>query len=139
MNRRFDLADQKGKTVISLQVVRETMTSRANYGGGDECSHVSIEIDPIKAEISCVKCKANLAPVEWLAQLIEYWHHVTRMQDSYTRSRRAMEMQAAKLERKSRCKCQHCGRVTRVVLPRLNYAELRSLDKPESPPPTEEK
>lgn len=136
MIRKFDLADQKGRTVISLAVVRETMTDRANTGGG--CSHVGIEVDPVKATIACTECKAELSPVEWIAQLIEYWHHVSYMHNSYNRSRRAMEMQAKKLERKSRCKCQHCGRVTRVVLPRLNYAELRSLDKPESPPPQEE-
>jgi len=39
------------------------------------------------------------------------------------------------LERKSKCKCQHCGRVTRVVLPRLSYAELREIEKAGDPQP----
>lgn len=134
MKRRFDLADQKGKTVISLDVVRENMVTR-NAVVGSSCSHMSVEVDPIKATIECRDCKAALSPVEWIYQLIEYWQHVTYMHESANRSRAAMELQAKKLERKSKCKCQHCGRVTRVVLPRLNYAELRSVDTAGDPMP----
>jgi hypothetical protein len=44
-----------------------------------------------------------------------------------------MELQAKKLERKSKCKCQHCGRVTRVVLPRLSMADLRAVESAGDP------
>jgi hypothetical protein len=136
--RRFDLLDQKGKTVISLDLVRESMVTRnATDGGG--CAHIGVEVDPIKATLECVACKAQLSPTQWIYQLIEYWDHVVHMHDSANRSRRAMEMQAQMLERKSRCKCDHCGRVTRVRLPRLNYAQLRSLDQPAERPPTNPK
>lgn len=132
IKRRFDLLDQKGKTVISLDLVRETMMTRTETRSG-ECSHIGVEVDPIKATLECTACKAQLSATQWIYQLIEYWTHVEYMHNSANRSRAAMELQAKKLERKSKCKCQHCGRVTRVVLPRLNYAELRDLDKAGDP------
>ena len=131
--RRFDLLDQKGAKVISLDLVRDSMLTRTETRNG-ECPHIGVEVDPIKATLECTKCKAQLSPTQWIYQLIEYWHHVVYMHDSANRSRAAMELQAKKLERKSKCKCQHCGRVTRVVLPRLSYAELRDLDKAGDPP-----
>lgn len=132
--RRFDLLDQKGAKVISLDLVRDTMVTRAEVPNG-ECPHIGVEVDPIKATLECVACKAQLSPTQWIYQLIEYWQHVVYMHDSANRSRAAMELQAKKLERKSKCKCQHCGRVTRVVLPRLSYAELREIEKAGDPQP----
>lgn len=73
------------------------------------CKHSSIRIDAQKAEVECEACGEKLNPV-WL---------LTRMCNEETRYEREWKKYLAILreyKKKSRCKCEHCGKFTNIKI-----------------------
>lgn len=90
--------------VIELSVVRE---GRLLRGMQQKCSHNRVSLNALLTTIECKTCKAHLNPVAWLIDHSEYWTYVKRLVAEYNEARERHAMV-------SRCKCQHCGKMTRV-------------------------
>lgn len=131
---RVDLGDEKGKKVISLTVVRQ---ARHWQPGPPACTHLEIEVDTILATVQCVQCKQRLCPVEWIARLAETWHVVEyHHQRAHEQTARLQEVER-RLHAKARCKCQHCGQVTRITWPVVSDSAVRQLMTAANAPPQE--
>lgn len=75
-----------------------------NYG---KCRHLHIEVDNQLAEVTCRDCKERLNPIRvliWLA------NEDDRLRNTWARTYAALEL----MQKKTRCKCQHCGRLTHI-------------------------
>lgn len=86
--------------VISLDEVR----SRYRY---DKCRHLRVEVDADLAECTCKDCGERLNPI---AVLVRYATEESRLSQCID----AMKVEREKLEKRVRCKCDHCGKMTRV-------------------------
>lgn len=72
-----------------------------------QCRHLNISVHEDRAEVSCRDCGEKLNPI-WV---------LTRMAKEETKwSLRRSEFIAARAEfaKRQRCKCQHCGQMTRI-------------------------
>jgi hypothetical protein len=87
-----------------------------NYG---KCPHAHVEIDEKLAEVVCSDCKEKLNPI-WVLTMLS-------REDSRLRDRWAgMRAEIRLLGERTRTKCDHCHKFTRVKL-RANYEEVRAL------------
>lgn len=102
---KIDLPDADGSNVITLSVVRESR--RLREIGGTRCSHMNVTTDTTLAELKCGDCGERLNPVEYLAGLAEEWHRIERLYFQYREAKAAYDA-------KGRCRCEHCGKLTRV-------------------------
>lgn len=90
-----------------LSIVQTTYT---------DCQHRHVEVDEKLAEVTCVDCKAKLNPVAVLMRFA---------QDDSLLERRWRELQAQVelLRGRTRCKCDHCGKIT-PIRSRASYATI---------------
>ena len=73
-----------------------------------KCLHTNIYVDEAEWQITCRLCGAVLDPVAFLV-------HVAR-QSTFVKWQLAELEKALKSTRdKTRCKCQHCGKMTSIV------------------------
>ncbi len=74
-----------------------------------ECSHTFVHyyVNPAEAEVTCGKCKTKLNPMWVLGQL-------ANGDRRYAESQRAAKAAQARLDERSRTKCEHCKRMTRI-------------------------
>lgn len=86
--------------VISLSIAREKYRPGA-------CAHRSMIVDEELNEVICKACGAKLNPVAMLARF-------ATEESRWTYQLKEMRAIKKKLEEKSRCKCEHCNRFTRV-------------------------
>lgn len=75
----------------------------------DKCQHKHISVDEVENEVECADCGKRLNPIVALVRLAR------------EESRLKIRIQQLKelnrqFDEKSRTKCQHCGRMTRVRL-----------------------
>ncbi|GAB2889496.1 hypothetical protein GCM10027202_17620 [Microvirgula curvata] len=84
------------------------MLDRERPAIGKLCHHHRVMVDEAKANVTCRDCGEKLNPVWVLSQMAkkESWqrNHIMDMH-------RAAEKAASKL----RCKCEHCGHMTRIA------------------------
>lgn len=71
------------------------------------CHHQAFVIDHEKSEVECKDCKAKLNPM-WVLQQLAARDH--RFQAAHLRYHEEMK----RLDERTRTKCQHCGKLTRV-------------------------
>lgn len=76
-------------------------------GKSKPCYHNSFVVDPEKSEVECAKCGEKLNPMWVLSHLATADRN---MADNFKRAQEAM----SRLEDRSRTKCQHCGKLTRI-------------------------
>lgn len=87
-----------------------------SYG---KCQHQRVEVDEKLAEVRCTDCNEKLNPVNVLIMLSR--------EDDRLRDRWAvMRAEIRLLGERTRTKCDHCGKFTRVKL-RANYQEVREM------------
>lgn len=74
-----------------------------------KCQHfnASFEVDVDAGECTCSKCGEKVSPIFVLQQLM---HHESR----WNRTREAYQEEMRRLEERSRTKCDHCGKMTRI-------------------------
>lgn len=87
--------------VISLRVARDQYARR-------KCKHLSILVHQDLSEVECGDCGQKLNPV---ALLIRFATEETR----WAREGEAIREMRRELDARVRCKCQHCGQMTRIV------------------------
>lgn len=92
--------------VLPPNVIRLTKVRDAWAAG--RCQHPRVEVDAELAQVECMDCHAKLNPI---AVLVRYATEESRM-SRQIEAKRALDVQ---LNAKLRCKCEHCGRMTRVV------------------------
>lgn len=71
------------------------------------CSHLRCVVDPKLADVTCNDCGERINPI-WL---------LTRMANDdrrYAESRSRHQQEAKRLAERSRTKCEHCNRMTRI-------------------------
>ena len=73
-----------------------------------KCRHNKFNVDPRLGTVECGICGEKLNPMWVLDQLC---NHESRVWVQYERVREL----AIKTRDKLRCKCQHCGKMTRIV------------------------
>ena len=86
--------------VISIKTKRDDFSLK-------KCKHRNIEIDQSLYYVKCIDCGETIDPVYFLHSLaleenILKWK-ITELQE-----------ELKKLENKKRCKCEHCGKMTRM-------------------------
>lgn len=99
-------------------VVEITIARRSKYVRKEsECRHQRVELDEMLLEVTCRDCKVRINPVQFM---IDRHQQFQRHIDQYERYRAAL----AAYDKKTRCKCEHCGRITRVREPTPKEIEM---------------
>lgn len=86
--------------VISLTVVR-----KRHIAGS--CQHNSTLVDEELNTVECADCGALLNPMAILARM-------ARQETNWANEHSRLLDLYKKLEHRTRCKCQHCGQMTRI-------------------------
>lgn len=92
--------DDANTKVISLTEARN------KYRPG-RCLHNHIEVDEELGTVLCTDCGEKLNPVAVLARF-------AKEETRWEQRREAAKAEQAKLDLRSRTKCQHCGQMTRI-------------------------
>jgi len=71
------------------------------------CRHLHITVDEDKAEVECSDCGEKLNAV---ATLVRFSNEESRLRYRIDEMKKVSQQ----LDAKIRCKCQHCGQMTRV-------------------------
>lgn len=71
------------------------------------CRHLHTEIDPQKAEVTCLDCKALLNPIWLLEQL-------SREDDRLFRRWAELKATIQAMDERTKTKCKHCGKMTPI-------------------------
>ena len=89
--------------VISIEIARQRhlMLKEA------ECKHTAVRVDRLEAKLTCRTCGKEVNPVEWIAMMGEHWRYVEDLMRRYKSAQ-------ASYEAKQRCRCDHCGKITKV-------------------------
>ena len=86
--------------VVSLREAR-------NKYRADKCQHKHMTVDEELAEVECDDCGAKLNQV---AMLLRFAHEESR----WSREGERLRELHKELDARVRCKCQHCGQMTRI-------------------------
>jgi hypothetical protein len=90
-----------------------------------KCEHTHCTVDPELLELTCRDCAATLNPITFVVKIAEVW----RLRGLEHRRRvQALEEQRKKLEERSRCRCEHCGKTMRIR--RVSNRELARIRDP---------
>ncbi len=87
--------------VITLNEVR------SQYAPG-RCQHRQILVDEMLSEVECADCGAKLNPVATLARL-------SREESRYVQEAKRAREAIDALNKRVRCKCLHCGKMTPIL------------------------
>lgn len=93
---KFDKTDR----LIGLKTVEHW--SRFN-----KCKHIQVLVDEQLGHVECEKCGEKLNPIWVLTRL-------AREETRWAYERKQLEETTEKYNAKSRCKCEHCGKMTKV-------------------------
>ena len=94
------MGDLDGDNVIYLSVVAPKYRVV-------QCKHLQVEVDEQLAEVVCTACGEKLNPIQVLARYAREESILYRRIEELKQTRET-------LEKRSRCKCDHCGRMTRI-------------------------
>ena len=102
---RIILDDGEGAPVIDLEVVRSEYGQRAKKLA---CRHSRVTVDERKNLLTCRDCEAEVNPMWWMSRyIIDEWSR-------FESRRKAAGEAVAMAEKRSRTKCEHCARMTRI-------------------------
>jgi hypothetical protein len=99
------MSEELPHNVIKLDLTRIKSTNTRYMPG--KCQHNHMTIDDQLWNLKCDDCGASLNPFEALKRLsyeAEKWEQ---------EQKRAVEVRA-EIDKRVRCKCQHCGQMTRI-------------------------
>ncbi|MCK5612031.1 hypothetical protein KAR91_59725 [Candidatus Pacearchaeota archaeon] len=72
-----------------------------------DCKHTSFEIDEAFNEVTCCECGAKMNPMFILLQM-------AKQETRFSMARKNYIEEQKRLSERSRTKCQHCGKMTRI-------------------------
>lgn len=96
------------ENVFDISVYRDRRLGRAL---GGKCPHSSVVLYFDLCEVECKQCKKSINPMVWLA---EYWEGMKEKHQEYNRQIKIIAECKKEYERLSKCKCQHCGKMTLI-------------------------
>lgn len=101
---RIILDDGEGAPVFDIEHARH-----ARYGKPSKiaCEHRRVYADERKNTLTCRDCEAEVNPVWYITMLVQHWNLVESRKKS-------AEAAVAEAQKRTRTKCQHCGRMTRI-------------------------
>lgn len=73
-----------------------------------KCMHRRFTIDPCERYVRCATCDERLDPMWALSQL-------ANKESGLRRELEHVQKLVDKNEKKLRCKCQHCGKMTKII------------------------
>jgi len=73
-----------------------------------KCGHKNMTVDAELSELVCDDCGDRLNPI---AILVRFSHEESR----WKWQRDALMEERERIEAKSKCKCQHCGKITKIT------------------------
>lgn len=73
----------------------------------DQCQHTRFKIDSRLEKVTCRDCGESVSPLYALESM-------SRTESEFRRLIQRYQDEKAKHEQRSRCKCQHCGKMTRI-------------------------
>ena len=103
-------AEDRAGNVIELKVKRLERQSRSWSG---DCQHHKITVDPTLNSVHCDQCGKDVIATAWILMLADHWDYMRHMTELY---RRALQ----ETEDRKQCRCQQCGKVTKIVRERRN-------------------
>jgi ribosomal protein S27E len=95
------------KKPIPIKSALLTIKSVTNKNISTKCKHRQIEVDRELQEVTCATCGERLNPIAILERMAgeeTMWHY----------QRQRLREAQAKLDKKIRTKCRHCGKLTDV-------------------------
>jgi ribosomal protein S27E len=90
----------KTKKVINIAEVRGLLR-------GTSCTHQNIIVDETLSTVECGDCSEKLNPVMILAR-------IGKEESRYMQENKRLNETRKDLAMRLRCKCQHCGKITRI-------------------------
>jgi Zn finger protein HypA/HybF involved in hydrogenase expression len=72
-----------------------------------QCNHLSFVIDEKKMEVECATCGERMNPM-WVL------HHLASRDRQFKENQRRSQELMAKVNERTRTKCDHCGKMTRI-------------------------
>lgn len=102
--------DEENKKIINLSLIKnrevQLIDGRKPYSSGN-CKHRRFLIDSKKALVECADCGDQLNPMWVLETLCD---EETR----YMREKKRYSELLDELRKRSKCKCNHCGKFTDI-------------------------
>lgn len=80
----------------------------------DKCQHRQLIIDQDLNDVECASCHAKLNPISMLARFANeqtLWFNRGQQYQKYIKELNELDHQLA---HKHRCKCEHCGKMTKI-------------------------
>lgn len=111
--------DEERRTLTLLRAGRSTdseggeplvfsFVSKERTYDETECPHTVVRVDGKLWLVKCEKCGEQVDPIQFLVDLAnEERSHTYRVND--------LVKEEEKVKGKMRCKCEHCGKITRIV------------------------
>jgi len=91
--------------IISFKKAKE-------YFDKTHCKHLNIEVDKDLWMVKCLDCGQYIDPVEWLYKHAEeqsLWEYkIDELKQTY-------DKMMSELNERNRCKCENCGKMTRII------------------------
>ncbi len=93
------------------EIVEKEISVRLDNLKINNCEHKRIEVDEALYEVVCVDCGKRIDPMQWLIRLAkEEQYAVFRIENL----EKKLDYLEKKISQKSRTKCEHCGKFTRI-------------------------
>jgi ribosomal protein S27E len=99
--------------VIEIAIAR----SGKYLSAKDECRHARVVLDEELLDMVCRDCGARVNPIQWMIGRERVFHRHVEAYDRYIDAKAAYT-------KKTRCKCEHCGRITHVREPTPKEIEM---------------
>jgi hypothetical protein len=81
------------------------------------CHHNKVMANEELSELVCRDCGVRLNPVIWIVNAAEFFSRIKAQVDRYQDAKKV-------LEKRRRCKCRHCGRITEISEPTSKEMEV---------------
>jgi len=81
----------------------------ATYATDGQCRHLNVSVHEDLAEVICRDCEVKLNPIWVLTRM-------AREETKWSLRRNEFITARSELAKRQRCKCQHCGQMTRIKI-----------------------
>ncbi len=120
--------DTEDKSNVVTLGVMPKVTAKAELHMVDKwnlsaCQHGDFLVDETKAEVECGICKEKLNPMWVLNRIAQADSNFRR---EHARLRAVNQIMKEKMENRTRCKCQHCGKMTRIKVDFSDYELVKT-------------
>lgn len=91
-----------------------------------ECRHGRFLVDEKLAEVECGICHAKLSPM-WVLNKIA--QDDSQLRTDHLRMKATIKIIREKIDKRTRCKCNHCGKMTNIKVDISDYEVFEAASK----------